>query len=218
MSNDFTTLSSSNEFSKKIQLIASSDRTLEAKKSFKFSRSTIISKIFFNSFKRFNFFTSLRALLNIFCSRFFRKRFCSRRRFNFDNFERASSFAISHATSIFNFSRFNFFIALSMSSKWIIDFASSYFFSTRIHFSHFRDKKNKRHFFWSRAQRIQNIMTTILFWDTRTTRTKRAWNLKKNMKHDREWISSRRRKLRKRDNVTIQSKVKKLKLRLKSNK
>ena len=164
MSSDFMTLSLSNEFFKEIQLIALNDKTLEAKRSFKFSKSTIISKVFFNSFKRFNSFTSLRALSNIFCSRSFKKRFCSRRRFNFDNFERASSFAISHAISIFNFSRFNFFIALSMSSKWIIDFVNSYFFSTRIHFSHFRDKKNKRHFFWSRAQRVQNIMTTIFFW------------------------------------------------------
>ena len=106
-----------------------------------------ISLIFFNFFKRFNCFTLFNDLSNIVYSRFFKKRFCSRKRFNFDCFERVNSFATFQAISIFSSSFSSFVIILSISKKLILNIANSYFLSTRIYFAHFLNKEKKRHFF-----------------------------------------------------------------------
>ena len=128
-------------------MITFDDKASRTKNSFKFSRSTIFFAIFFIVFKRFNFFTSSRFLSNIFCSRSFKNRFYSRKRFNLNNFERIKSFAIFNAISIFVFSRFNLFIVLSISSKLINDINDSYFFLRRINFSYFRNTKKQTTFF-----------------------------------------------------------------------
>ena len=105
-----------------------------------------ISSFFFNFFKRFNYFTLFNDLSNIVCSRFFKKRFCFRKRFNFDYFKRINSFAIFQTISIFSFFFSNFVIILSILKKLTLSIVSSHFLSIRIYFAHFLNKK-KRYFF-----------------------------------------------------------------------
>lgn len=139
-------------------------RTSNDKNAFKdekFVTTCFVSYICFKDSKRFKFFKSLKSLSNIFCSRFLRKYFCFRKRFNFFYLKRIILFAISHVVSIFNFSRSNFFKARSIFAKFTINFVNSYFFFVRIHFALFCEKKNKRHSFCARAQRIHAIMIII---------------------------------------------------------
>ena len=122
---------------------------------------------FFKSFKRFNSFTFDKPLSNNFCFLCLRNFFCWRRRFNLNNLMRVNSFvkrfcsrAAFHAVSISNFSRFNFVIVRSITSKLTNEIASSHFLLDRTHSEHFRKKKNKRHCFCFATQRIQTIITT----------------------------------------------------------
>ena len=140
-------------------------RTSNNKNAFKnkeFATTCFTFCICFKYSKRSKFFTSLKFLSNIFCSRSLRKRFCFCKRFNFFCLKRANSFATFYVVSIFNFSRSSFFKIRSIFAKFAINFASSHFFFIRIHFAHFCEKKNKRHFFCAWAQRIHAIMIIIL--------------------------------------------------------
>ena len=140
--------SEASKISKKIclnQLKTSNDKN--AFKNEEFATTCFIFCMCFKDSRRFKFFTLLKFLLNIFCSRSLRKRFCFCKRFNFFCLKRINSFAISYVVSTFNFSRLNFFKIRSIFAKFAIDFANSHFFFVRIHFAHFCEKKDKRHSF-----------------------------------------------------------------------
>ena len=126
-----------------------------------------ISANFFKFFKHFNFFTFDKFLSNSFCFFCLRNFFCWRKRFSLNSLMRVNSFVkrlclrtVSHAASVSSFSRFNFVIARSITSKLINEIADSHFLLDRTHFEHFWKKKDRRHCFCFATQRIQTIIAT----------------------------------------------------------
>ena len=109
-------------------------------------------------FKRFNFFTFENFLSNIFCSFSRRKRFCFLSRCSLTKKARNCFVAINWVVFIFIFSSSSFVNARSIASKFIIETTSSHFFLLRMHFAHFLNKEDKRHFNCRRAHLWQDII------------------------------------------------------------
>ena len=151
---------------------------------------TIVCSRFFN---RFNSFTLKSSLLNIFCFFSRRKRFCFLSRCNLTKEIRNCFDAINWIAFIFIFFSSSFVNARSIASKFIIEVIDSHFFLVRIHFAHFLDKKDKRHFNCRKAHFWQNIMIVT------SLKLTRRYNCsqREDMKHDEEILrgeESRRRK------------------------
>ena len=111
------------------------------------------------SFKRSNSFTFESSLSNIFCSFSRRKRFCFLSLCSLAKEVRNCSVAINWIASTFISFSSSFANARSIASKFTIETTNSHFFFVRIHFAHFLDKEDKRHFSCRKAHLWQNIIT-----------------------------------------------------------
>ena len=139
-------------------LKAFEDNVTKSLKQVAIEKSCFKTIVCSKSFKRFNFFTFESFLSNIFCSFSRRKRFCFLSRCNLTKEVRNCFVAINWIAFTFIFFFSSFVNARSIASKFIIETIDSHFFFMRIHFAHFFDKKDKRHFNCRKVHLWQNIM------------------------------------------------------------
>ena len=154
----------------------------------KLSKQIAIEIIYFKKivclkfFKRFNFFMLKSFLSNIFCFFSCKKRFYFLNRCNLTKEVRNCFVAINWVVFIFIFSSSSFVNARSITSKFIIKMINSHFFFVRMHFAHFLNKKDKRHFNCRKAHFWQNIIITTFLNLTRQYN----WSRREDMRHDDE--------------------------------
>ncbi len=106
----------------------------------------LISFIFSRFSRRSNSSILNNLLLNIFCFCFLRKYLCFCKRFSLTCYIQINLIVAFCTIFVSNFFCFNFVIAQSIISKFIIKIANIYFFLIYIYFAQFFDNNSKQYF------------------------------------------------------------------------